>query len=365
MQQNEKYSFFVYPTYQTSRKNATSSKKKKREITNVNIHSISSTALKQIASALTKPQSGKKLNNNNQQQPPPEHRILEKKPHSESSNRINFPDQAQNFSEKNSTCEEMTKLHLKYQQHLLQISKILQTLLTDGLSFTTEKKQHQHNTPNTNVALLIKNFLLLQNNKTSLPHNNNNYYNPHLTTHAKKICNCAESKKIANLYKKILLDVWNSLETLYTEIDTPSCKKQKKQKNDTSLYPNNSGQTNNFQKTVSEDYIMTNTQLYGKIKIKKVKNNKITKIKLHQHEVALTQEEINNQYKEQFPINLDENQMFRCPLKSCNHKPLNTYFIEPHLLQHCQIYHNDDKKQYIFRYQTQYGKKKIHYPPIF
>ena len=215
----------------------------------------------------------------------------------------------------------------------------------------------------------MKKFLLLQNNDTSLPHNNNNYYNPHLTTHAKK-CNCTETKHIDDLYKKSLLNTWKSLETLYAKIDTPTSEKQKKQKNDTSLYPkntnchHNSGPTNNFQKTVSENYITDNTQLYGQIT--KDKNTKITKVKLHQHEVALTQEEINNQYKEQFPIDLRENKMFRCPLKSCNHKPLNTYFIEQHLLQHCQIYHNNDNKQYIFRCQTQYGKKKkVHYPPIF
>ena len=65
--------------------------KKKREITNVHIHGISSTALKQIASE-------KQLNNNNQQQPPPNHHNLEKKSHSQSSNRINFSDQAQNSS---------------------------------------------------------------------------------------------------------------------------------------------------------------------------------------------------------------------------------------------------------------------------
>ena len=259
----------------------------------------------------------------------------------------------------------MTKQHIKFQQHLSQILKSLETLHTDILSITTEKKKQQHNTPNTNVALLFKKLLLLQNNDTSLSYNNN-YYNRHLTTHGKK-CNCAETKQIADLYKKSLLNMWKSLETLYTKIDTPSSEKQKKQKNDTSLYPNNtnchhnSSPTNNFQKTVSENYIMTNTQLYGKIK--KDENNKITKVKLHQHEVALTQEEINNRHKEKFPINLRENKMFRCPLKSCNHKPLNTYFIVPHLLQHCQVYHNNVNKQYIFRCQTQNGKKKIQYPP--
>ena len=335
-------------------------KKKKRKIIEVHIHSISSTVLKQFASTLTKSECGKKFNNNNQQQPSPKHRYPEKKSHSQSSNKINFSDQAQNSSKKNSTCEETIKLHIKYQQDLSRILKNLETLHTDICSITTEKKKQQHNTPNTNIALLFKKLLLLQNNDTSLSHNR------HLTTHAKK-CNCTETKQIADLYKKSLLNMWKSLETLYTKIDTPSSEKQKKQKNDTSLYPNNtnchhnSSPTNNFQKTVSENYIMTHTQLYGKIE--KDKKNKITKVTLHQHEVALTQEEINNRNKEQFPIDLHENKMLRCPLKSCNHKPLNTYFIVQHLLQHCQVYHNNDNKQYIFRCQTQYGKKKIHYPP--
>ena len=135
MQHNEKYSFFIYPTYQTSRKNATPSKKKKREITNVNIHRINSTVLTQLVSALTKYTIQQQ-----QQQPPPKNRNPEKKSHSQSSNKINFSDQAQNSSKKNCTCEQMTKVHLKYQQHLSQISNGLQTLLTDILSFTTEKK---------------------------------------------------------------------------------------------------------------------------------------------------------------------------------------------------------------------------------
>ena len=117
-------------------------KKKKRKIIYVRIHDISSSVLKQIASALTKSQCGKKLNNNNQQQPPPKHRNPEKKSHSQSSNKINFSDQAQNSSKKNSTCEEMTKQHLKYQQHLSQILKGLETLQTDILSITTEKKNN-------------------------------------------------------------------------------------------------------------------------------------------------------------------------------------------------------------------------------
>ena len=107
---------------------------------------------------------------------------------------------------------------------------------------------------------------------------------------------------------------------------------------------------------------MNNIQLYGQVN--EDKNNKVTNVELHRRKITLTQEEINNQNKEQYPINLDQNKMSRCPLESCERKPLNNYSIESHLLQHCQIYHNNDNIQYIFRYQTPYGWKELKYPPI-
>ena len=113
---------------------------------------------------------------------------------------------------------------------------------------------------------------------------------------------------------------------------------------------------------VSEDYIMNNTELYGEVQ--EDENHNSILVFLYPHDVALTQKEIDIDAENPYPIDLDLNKMFRCPLQSCKHKPLNNYFIESHLLQHCQIYHNNENKQYIFRFQTEFNWKELEYPPI-
>ena len=257
------------------------------------------------------------------------------------------------------------------------------------------KKSEQRNTTQTNFQN-TNTFRLPENNNSSPYPNNNNDSESHLSTNAKKKkkeqrCHCAKSQKINLLYKTYLINIWKSLDTLIPILDTYLLN------NTTSLY-NNSHPNNNYlnqfryfetqfnnnnynqtehhpnQKRISLDktipqikvpktYIMNNAKLYGKVN--ENANNKITNVELYRHQIALTQDEINNLHKETYSIDLNLNKMFRCPLQSCQHQPLNSFYIEKHINSHCQIYHNNDNKQYIFRCQTQYGKKKVHYPPIF
>ena len=71
-----------------------------------------------------------------------------------------------------------------------------------------------------------------------------------------------------------------------------------------------------------------------------------SQVELYRHRIALTQDEINNLHKkETYCIDLNLNKTFRCPLQSCQHKPLNSFYTEKHINSLCQIYHNNDNKQ--------------------
>ena len=314
---------------------------------------------------------------------------LQQNLHSQSSNQIDFSHSDVSLNTKNS--EKQNPNH----ENLLQFFAALQKLLASINTYTSQRQNKKHNAHNLNLQNTDTPDLLLQNNTPSLyPNNNNYYYYAGKQTNQKK--NSAKNKKILHLYKKNLIHILESLNTILANLDASSC-----ENNNTYLYQNNSNyynsqlntnksnqyhyntelnkyrdtETTHYLKkkpisskkttnqiTVPKNYITNNTKLYGEIN--EDKNNEITNVRLYRHKVALTQEEINNQYKEQFPINLDQNKMFRCPLESCEHKPLNTYSIEANLLQHCEIYHYKDNKQYIFSYQTQYGWKQVNYPPI-
>ena len=61
-------------------------------------------------------------------------------------------------------------------------------------------------------------------------------------------------------------------------------------------------------------------------------------------------------------VDVTKKTMFRCPLPSCKHKPLNNLMIQQALKKHCKDYH-DDGNNYIFHYKTDETWKEIHYPP--
>ena len=113
---------------------------------------------------------------------------------------------------------------------------------------------------------------------------------------------------------------------------------------------------------VSRDYIMNNTEKYGKVQ-EDTENNS-THIYLFRHDIAVTQHEIDVQNESLYPIDLELKKMFRCPLQSCKHQPLNNYYIQSHLKNHCEIYHNKDNKQYIFYFQHNYEWRQVEYPPL-
>ena len=355
----------------------------------VYIHSISRSVEKQMQILLNIIQHQQQQEQQEQQQQQQQQQQVQQNLHSQSSNQIDFSHSDVSLNTKNS--EKQNPNH----ENLLQFFAALQKLLETINTYTSQRQNEKHNAHNLNLQNTDTPDLLLQNNTPSLyPNNNNYYYYTGKQTNQKK--NSTKNKKILHLYKKNLIHILESLNTILANFDASSC-----ENNNTYLYQNNTNyynsqlntnksnqshyntelnkyhdtETTHYLKkkpisskktinqiTVPKNHIMNNTDLYGKIT--EDKNNEITNVTLYRHKVALTQEEINNQYKEKNPIKLDQNKMFRCPLESCEHKPLNTYSIETNLLQHCEIYHNRDNKQYLFYYQTQHGWTHVSYPPI-
>ena len=112
---------------------------------------------------------------------------------------------------------------------------------------------------------------------------------------------------------------------------------------------------------VSQEYILSNAQAYGEII--EHKNEHYITIKLYRHKVALTLEEIEISKKIIHPIDTQKQSMYRCPLKSCQHKPLNNLYIRTHIQEHCNHYHFNDTKKYKFLYKTNEKWKTYYYPP--
>ena len=112
---------------------------------------------------------------------------------------------------------------------------------------------------------------------------------------------------------------------------------------------------------VSQQYILSNAKAYGEII--EHKNEHYITIKLYRHKVALTLEEIEISKKIIHPIDTQKQSMYRCPLKSCQHKPLNNLYIRTHIQEHCKHYHFNDKNNYKFLYKTNEEWKESYYPP--
>ena len=137
--------------------------------------------------------------------------------------------------------------------------------------------------------------------------------------------------------------------------------------NNTTNYANLHLQNNSYPTTyspsiiVSQDYILNNAQAYGQII--EQKNEHYVTIKLYRHKVPLTLEEIEISKKIIHPIDTQKQSMYRCPLKSCQHKPLNNLYIRTHVQEQCKHYHFNDKKNYKFLYKTNEEWKESYYPP--
>ena len=129
-----------------------------------------------------------------------------------------------------------------------------------------------------------------------------------------------------------------------------------------SNWTNNWYQTNfpPIQNCVSQQYILQNVHLYAKIDIKK--NTNFIVITLHEHEIALTLEEI-EETKITKTLCVHEKTMFRCPLQSCQLKPLSKISLKKHLEFHCHRYHYNDNKKYLFQFHLNGTLQYFHYPP--
>ena len=112
---------------------------------------------------------------------------------------------------------------------------------------------------------------------------------------------------------------------------------------------NNSTNQNSFRKKTphtnvdSKHEILNYSHLYGKVHKKQYDGKILIKITLYpQLQRNLTDYEIKNGKK----------YMFRCPLQSCKHEPLNYDDILTDLNKHFQMFHSHDKdRKYIVRFR--------------
>ena len=203
-------------------------------------------------------------------------------------------------------------------------------------------------------------FSIPQNKKTFFHHNSDNstyYNNSLLKTNCDKTENYQNKKPFAiKSYHNFILSEQYVMNNYNNSLFKKNCEKTKIYQNKKPLATKS---YNNF--IVSEQYIMDNAKEYGEVK--EDEDNNSTHIYLYRHNIALTQNEINIQNETLYPIDLTQKKMFRCPLESCEHKPLNNHLIKYHLNYHCRNYHNNDNKQYLFYFQNKFGWKQVEYPP--
>ena len=124
----------------------------------------------------------------------------------------------------------------------------------------------------------------------------------------------------------------------------------------------------------SEKQIFANRKSFGII-LEYPNIDNYTHVYLFRHPLALTSEEItrihkyikyNNHELHKFHNFIDTRKakMLRCPLPSCDHKPLNDNSIKQNLFQHCKYYHQNDLKRYIFYYKKNQTWQTFFFSPL-
>ena len=106
-----------------------------------------------------------------------------------------------------------------------------------------------------------------------------------------------------------------------------------------------------------------------------LKKSNYTHVYLFRHHLPLTSEQITeiqkyakcNNYKydniQDFK-HTQKTKLFRCPLPSCHHQPLNNISIQQNLFQHCKQYHQNDLKPYIFYYKKNHIWQTFSFSPL-
>ena len=207
----------------------------------------------------------------------------------------------------------------KYRTILTQICKSMDTMFDSYNNWQQEQNQQKQNTNTASTEQL---------------------HNRHCTNYENVNTPCYNSTNNANLHSRN-----NLYQTNYFPQQEPSPE------------PNTPSNV-----LVSRDYIMNNAKLYGLV-IEKENENYVEVI-LYRCQVALTSEEIEMAKQILHPIDIQKQSMYRCPLKSCQHKPLNNLYIRNHIKAHCDHYHSNDNKNYHFLYQINENWKSCYYPPL-
>ena len=131
-----------------------------------------------------------------------------------------------------------------------------------------------------------------------------------------------------------------------------------------------------YQKNIyfSEKDIFGNLHAFGMIHQDQKKSN-YTHVYLFRHHLPLTSEQITeiqkntncNNYKydnlQDFK-HTQKTKLFRCPLPSCRHQPLNNISIQQNLFQHCKKYHRNDLNHYIFYYKKNHIWHTFSFSPL-
>ena len=234
----------------------------------------------------------------------------------ETSSKSSSESNSDNSEQSSSTQEDPDE---KYKTILGQICKPMITMFDSYNNWLQEQNQQEQNTNSTNTQEQE------DRNCTNYQSVNTPYYN---------------STNNANLHLRN-----NGYKTNYSPQQEPSPE------------PNTPSNV-----LVSQDYIINNAKLYGKV-IEKANENCVQVI-LYRCQVALTSQEIEMSEQILHPIDIQKQSMYRCPLKSCQHKPLNNLYIRKHIKEHCDHYHYNNNKNYHFLYQTSEKWKSYYYPPL-
>ena len=125
---------------------------------------------------------------------------------------------------------------------------------------------------------------------------------------------------------------------------------------------------------ITKEEILQNFKKYGYIN--DTQNPNYTHIYLFRHPTAFTLREYQYAKRNQrickygHPpspnyniVDINKETMFRCPLVSCEHKPLNNLYIKQSLLNHCRCYHQENTN-YIFYYKQDLTWITLYYPPL-
>ena len=247
--------------------------------------------------------------------------------------------------------------------------------------YTTNKEKYSENTTNTKQTYNTKEQNKLteeqqnklskdQQNKLTHPHEDSNDIIKHPLQEVPK-----KTTKISQQQNNYLIKYTKNLLNTLLNFDYYTF-------DSTTTKWNNSCHSATYTKQLQyqKNIYFSEIDIFGKLNTfgmihQDLKKNNYTHVYLFRHHLPLTSEQITeiqkyakcNNYKYDNIQDFKDTQqtkLFRCPLPSCHHQPLNNIFIRQNLFQHCKQYHQNDLKPYIFYYKKNHIWQTFSFMPL-